>query len=77
MKAATDGNTEEAAFLFRVHSRMIIPTPTRSNVTDNLREVATTDVGGKVDNQKENTTVVPEEELEEPFIENGITFLPG
>lgn len=78
MKAAKDGNAEDAAFLFRLHSRMIIPKPatnTRAISNSTTSEVIDLIDGNK--NQSMPTATVPIEESEEPFVENGITFLPG
>lgn len=37
MKAASDGNAEDAAFLFRLHSRMIIPARNvKSNISSTI-----------------------------------------
>lgn len=77
MKAATDGNAEDASFLFRLHSRMIIPKPIRNERADVPATAGVVD-SVEVDNQQTaKATVMPEELHKEPFIENGITFLPG
>lgn len=68
MKAATDGDAEEAADLFRLHSKMVIQPPVKT----------TQPVKGEV---SKPTTDLTSEDLgvddEKPFVENGITFMPG
>lgn len=70
MKAASDGNADDASFLFRIHSRMIIPplASVKSSIIPKTTASPTTvskEVAG------------PPVSDEEPFVENGITFMPG
>lgn len=75
MKAANDGDTEEASYLFRLHATMIVPQ--KVTATDERRvpivpiaDRCVTWVNLTADEDKID-------EDEKPFIENGITFMPG
>lgn len=75
MKAANDGDAEEASYLFRLHSTMVIPTQASQAITVDIQrpKANTTDrVVTKIDLTKEEAI-----EDEAPFVENGITFMPG
>lgn len=71
MKAASDGNAEDASFLFRLHSRMVIPPLT----VDSLENVQRVTISPR-EVQREDTVITIGED-ERPFVENGITFMPG
>lgn len=72
MKTATNGDAEEASYLFRLHSRMIRPLPSNASVsTEKLKTI----IDITKDESGEKTTL--DDLNEEPFIENGITFMPG
>lgn len=76
MQAAKDGDAEEASYLFRLHSKMTVNnTPEINTVvirkpaeTKAVRESGTIDL---------TNDVVVEQQDEKPFVENGITFMPG
>lgn len=76
MKAATEGDAEEASYLFRLHSKMVIPQATETNRPANpLPKASTTldTIATKIDlTRKDEAT-----DDETPFMENGITFMPG
>lgn len=74
VKAASDGNTDDASFLFRLHSRMVIPslTSTQPDLAS-TQPVVTTKV--TLNQRSDHETTVGADE--EPFVENGITFMPG
>lgn len=72
MKAATEGNAEEASFLFRLHARMIRPIPVKTNVPG-IPAKTVLEVSG----EETITQTMTEGNDEEPFVENGITFMPG
>lgn len=71
MKAAKDGDAEEASFLFRLHSRMSIANSKSVNSTSGYPKHPPLKVA-KVEVVK--TSVVKNER---PFVENGVTFMPG
>lgn len=71
MKAAKDGDADEAAFLFRLHSRMGLPVatvPTATVTSNNMTMRATS-------NSEKALNISGE--IEKPFVENGVTFMPG
>lgn len=72
MKAATEGNAVEASFLFRLHARMIRPIPVKAVIAERPTKIVI-DVTG----EESITQNVTEEGSEEPFVENGVTFMPG
>lgn len=69
MKAATEGDAEEASYLFRLHSKMLVPSATSNTSQNHKVDVTITKV--------ETQDVVLETDEEKPFVENGITFMPG
>lgn len=71
MKAASDGNAEDTSFLFRLHSRMVIP-PQSNDPTNNIPRTLLEPNIVPID---ESGAVVVDDK--EPFVENGITFIPG
>lgn len=72
MKAASDGNAEDASFLFWLHSRMIIPTKATK-----LNETSIPIMSLAKDKLSTRVKEVCDKEDELPFVENGITFMPG
>lgn len=71
MKAASEGNAEDSSFLFRLHSRMVIP-PLSDSISINVQRVRV-----KPDVMPSEVTEIAATNDEEPFVENGITFMPG
>lgn len=77
MKAAQEGDAEEASYLFRLHSRMKIDLPKRT--------VERTESSKKTDDVQAPTVKITSEDSaskdlesnEKPIVENGITFMPG
>ena len=74
MKAANDGDAEEASYLFRLHATMIIP---QSNPVTSERRVKTIPMTRKCHTHIDLTEEDKIDEEEKPFVENGITFMPG
>lgn len=69
MKAATDGDTEEASYLFRLHSTMVIPRlMKKTSLTQTVVIPAP---------QSDLANKELELDDEKPFVQNGITFMPG
>lgn len=73
MKAAQDGDAEEASYLFRLHSRMKVDLPKRAVATTGILKVS------KNQEVEPNLTNDHAEDIdaEKPIIENGMTFMPG
>lgn len=69
MKAASDGDAEEASYLFRIHSKMMIQPPVSKTTQPPNTDFST------------HTVELTKDELEiddeKPFVENGIMFMPG
>lgn len=77
MKAATDGDSEEASYLFRLHSKMIIPQAKKLSDV-NSKEISNSIVEkSQAKPQVEIAIKTSNEHEEKPFVENGITFMPG
>lgn len=74
MKAAADGNAEDASFLFRLHSRMTTSSTSVTQPNTTVREVV------ELPKKKDyiDLTIKDAHQPDElPFVENGITFMPG
>lgn len=76
MKAAQDGEAEEAAYLFRLHSRMKIELPKRP-ITTSSGFVNSESKQREQEQVTLSDTQVETGEIEKPIVENGITFMPG
>lgn len=69
MKAATDGDAEGASYLFRLHSKMVIHPPVLRSIPPPM-----------IETKAAKSNLIDDEskiEDEKPFVENGITFVPG
>lgn len=79
MKAAKDGDAEEASYLFRLHAKMIIPQAKKlsnvdpKDITTAIVKQTQTQLRPQVDVTISSTS----DDVEKPFVENGITFMPG
>lgn len=69
MKAAQDRDADEASYLFRMHSKMIITQPTSKDKQSVAVETSKTQI--------EKDIPLGKGDDEQPFVENGITFMPG
>lgn len=75
MKAAADGNAEDASFLFRLHSRMSTSSAATVQTNTKPREIIKLPMTST--SHVDLTSIDDKAEDEFPFIENGITFMPG
>lgn len=78
MKAATDGDAEEASYLFRLHSKMVIPQSKKSSSVN--PEDGSLSIGRQVAPLPPTKAIDisnSDNQVEKPFIENGVTFMPG
>lgn len=76
MKAAKEGDADEASFLFRLHARMK-SSSTQAIRNEAVAELVTTPLAIN-DTSKDSIELIQNLVKEElPIIENGITFMPG
>lgn len=77
MKAAQDGDAEEASYLFRLHSRMKIELPKRSGDRIETPDKAMETRAQEVMKNVIDLNLKETDGTEKPIVENGITFMPG